>query len=101
MHALSATMSRKMPGRPMASTTSTASSTIGSVMEAVTSTGAPQGRRNDSARRLDARQRERRDPLLRARLRTVDVRLRPQQLQDHDGLVDGGRLRGPVRDLEA
>ena len=37
MHALSATIRRKIPGRPMASTTSTANSTIGSVSEARTS----------------------------------------------------------------
>ena len=37
MQALSATISRKIPGRPSASTTSTAKSTIGSVMEARTS----------------------------------------------------------------
>ena len=44
MHALSATISRKIPGRPIASMTSTANSTSGSVMEASTSKGA-QGRR--------------------------------------------------------
>ena len=48
MHALSATISRKIPGRPIASITSTANSTIGSVSEATTSTalqasGAPPG----------------------------------------------------------
>ena len=38
MHALSATMSRKIPGSPSASITSTANCTIGSVSEAATST---------------------------------------------------------------
>jgi hypothetical protein len=38
MQALSATMSRKIPGRPIASITSTANSTMGSVSEAATST---------------------------------------------------------------
>ena len=39
MQALSATMSRKIPGSPIASTTSTANCTIGSVSDATTSTG--------------------------------------------------------------
>jgi hypothetical protein len=38
MQALSATIRMKIPGRPMASMTSTANSTIGSVREASTST---------------------------------------------------------------
>ena len=38
MHALSSTISTKIPGRPMSSTTSVAKSTMGSVMEARTST---------------------------------------------------------------
>ena len=38
MHALSATMSRKIPGSPIASITSTANCTIGSVSDARTNT---------------------------------------------------------------
>ena len=46
MQALSATISRKIPGRPIASTTSTANSTIGSVRDASTTGGtAAQGSR--------------------------------------------------------
>ena len=43
MHALSATIRRKIPGSPMASMTSTANSTIGSVREAITSTKSAPG----------------------------------------------------------
>jgi hypothetical protein len=41
MQALSATMRRKMPASPIASTTSTANWTIGSVREATSGTPAP------------------------------------------------------------
>src|SRR5215207_7482871 len=55
MHALSATIRTKMPGRPSASMTSTANSTIGSVREASTSTASAQGRRPQCCSRVLAR----------------------------------------------
>src|SRR5687767_477690 len=53
MHALSATISRKIPGSPMASTTSTANSTMGSVSEAISGAGtAVQGSRRAAGHAL-------------------------------------------------
>src|SRR5215210_8577958 len=92
MHALSATIRAKIPGRPSLSITSTANCTIGSVSEAAGKSTRPvrlaTGRAGSAAAAgLDARKRQRGDALLGARRGPVDGRLGPQHLEDHDGLV--------------
>ena len=88
--ALSPTISRKTPSSPSLSMTSTANWTSGSVMEARPARPPRVGQGASVSGRLDPRQRQRGDALLRARRRAPDVGLRPQHLEDHHRLVDVG-----------